>query len=497
MTDAAHDRFLRVYCPTHKTTFTTAGGHSILCESGGESLAKNFPYDSAWEYCCVCRTYWPVDLFRSNKGRKECPVCNRRIAQSYLCDECNLLTLEPDAPAHLKRFSIPPNGSQPLPCPGCLAVVKSALHPHHCTEAEVDFLTARHACPFCEELIARQEVTAQQGLSTPPVSLPLREKGVSVKPRSQAAMSRSKPIENPALTLPTSRPPVADFVPTRTLPPPQSHAVVRGKISKKIVIAGAVVAVIVVLYTVAVILRVTSSPRENEIKDSPPQGMTYVPGGEFMMGRDNGDEFERPQHKVSVKPFYIDLYETTCEEYDKFIRATGHAPPASWKKGKYPEGAARQPVTGVDWDDANAYAAWSGKRLPTEEEWEFAARGSDGRLYPWGNEWKSEAANADTSSQGGMVEIGKQAAGKAAYGSFDMAGNAWEWTASDLKAYPGGQLPAKLPDNLKVIRGGSWQEDRTQVTATYRGYWPARGNQDYKRTGFRCVKDVSSKAVPE
>ena len=131
--------------------------------------------------------------------------------------------------------------------------------------------------------------------------------------------------------------------------------------------------------------------------------MVYVPGSTFLMGRDDGDEYERPAHSVSVNPFYIDESEVTCEQYAEFVKATGQPAPASWVGGSYPPGHARRPVTGVSWVAANAYALWAGKRLPTEEEWEFAARGTDRRLYPWGSEWKAGLANADTSSRQEMA----------------------------------------------------------------------------------------------
>src|SRR5262249_40579891 len=111
-----------------------------------------------------------------------------------------------------------------------------------------------------------------------------------------------------------------------------------------------------------------------------PNGMVFVPGGTFEMGRDNGDEFERPAHTVKVKPFFLDRTEVTNEEYHRFVAATGHRPPANWAGGKIPEGQARFPVVNVSWEDANAYARWANKRLPTEAEWEFAARGTDGRI---------------------------------------------------------------------------------------------------------------------
>jgi serine/threonine protein kinase/formylglycine-generating enzyme required for sulfatase activity len=223
---------------------------------------------------------------------------------------------------------------------------------------------------------------------------------------------------------------------------------------------------------------------------SPPAHMAYVPGSEFTMGNDAGDESEKPSHKVTVKPFFLDLYEVTCEEYEKFIRGTKRRPPTTWVNGHYPSGWERRPVTGVSWDDANAYAKWAGKRLPTEEEWEFAARGSDGRLYPWGSEWKDGAANAGPTSLGHVIAVGTLSTEVSPFGAIDMVGNAWEWTASDFVAYPSGTLPRQVTSTLKVIRGGCFLSRPDQVTATIRVGWPARGGNEYDNTGFRCAKDI-------
>jgi formylglycine-generating enzyme required for sulfatase activity len=223
-----------------------------------------------------------------------------------------------------------------------------------------------------------------------------------------------------------------------------------------------------------------------------PAGMVDVAGGEFLMGTNAGqDEYVKPAHAVTVKPFYIDIYEVTCEDYQKFVKATSHRIPPNWINGQFPNGATKQPVTGVDWDDANAYARWAGKRLPTEEEWEFAARGTDGRRYPWGNEWKNEAANAANTAHRHLAEVGEHSQGASPFGAFDMVGNAWEWTASPLTPYPGGHLPPQGAGELMVIRGGSWQSDKASATTTYRWGWPARGGKDYRNTGFRCAKNVT------
>lgn len=229
---------------------------------------------------------------------------------------------------------------------------------------------------------------------------------------------------------------------------------------------------------------------------APPQGMAYVPGTEFTMGNDAGDRSERPQHKVTVKPFFIDLHEVTCEEYDKFIRATSRQPPATWADAHYPSGWERRPVTGINWDDASAYAEWAGKRLPTEQEWEFAARGSDGRLYPWGIEWKDGSANAGPASPGHVVDVGTYPAGVSPFGPVDMVGNAWEWTASDFVAYPGSRLSGQATGTLKVIRGGCFLSRPDQATATIRVGWPARGGNEYDNTGFRCAKDPPATSQP-
>jgi formylglycine-generating enzyme required for sulfatase activity len=221
--------------------------------------------------------------------------------------------------------------------------------------------------------------------------------------------------------------------------------------------------------------------------------MVRIPGGEFFMGSDrvNADQQEKPAHKATVTAFYIDATEVTCEDYQNFVKATGHKAPAKWLGGSCPSGDVRKPVTGVDWYDASAYAKWANKRLPTEEEWEFAARGIDGRRYPWGNEWKDEAANAATTAHKHLAEVGEHKEGASPFGAFDMVGNAWEWTASKLVPYPGGRLAQEASEDLRVIRGGSWQSDKDSATTTYRFGWPASGGKDYDNTSFRCARDVT------
>lgn len=210
--------------------------------------------------------------------------------------------------------------------------------------------------------------------------------------------------------------------------------------------------------------------------------MIAIEGGSFKLGRDEGnDQFgnpippeETPANLVTVKPFYIAKYELTSREYAEFLQATGTKPPLNWKPGN--EGAADLPVTGLDWNDANEYCKWRAKkegkpyRLPTEEEWEFAARGSENRLYPWGAIWEPGIANTRelTGGTGTMLSVISQTLTKdvSPFGVIAMAGNASEWTASDAKLYPGNE--AELEKGLKIAKGGNYGSGKATSAATFR-----------------------------
>ena len=233
-----------------------------------------------------------------------------------------------------------------------------------------------------------------------------------------------------------------------------------------------------------------------EIKASnpqnPPSGMVYLPGGTFKMGRNDGDDYEKPAHDVTIKPIFIDIYEVTNAEYLKFVEATGYKPPLTWKGNVIPEGGERKPVTNVNYYDAEAYAKWAGKRLPTEEEWEYAARGNDGRLFPWGGDkWDKDKALANANATAkSLTDVGSYKDGVSPFGIYDMAGNAWEWTSTPLAAYPEGKLPEVPVKETMVIRGGCYLSGLDGVAATYRGFVRKTGEESYKQTGFRCVKDL-------
>ncbi len=220
------------------------------------------------------------------------------------------------------------------------------------------------------------------------------------------------------------------------------------------------------------------------------QGMIMISGGDFKMGRDDGDpknNYEKPAHPVTIKPFFIDKYEVTNEQFAEFVRQTRRQPPNHWGGGNFPAGEANFPVVNITWNDANDYAQWAGKRLPTEAEWEFAARGKDGRIYPYGNEWKPKYSNAAEDGYRKARAVGSYPEGASPFGAMDMAGNVAEWTASDYKPYPGSK--AEPQDGFKILRGGAFNTKANQQTATDRYFEPPTKTLDY--VGFRCVKDVN------
>lgn len=363
----------------------------------------------------------------------------------------------------------------------------------------------------------------------PPIPSLIKEKTVEVKPapppfvppppvKQEAVQSKPAapppPIQSPVKPAPPPLPPTEDLRPQQALSPEKrqlesfiassvaatdavdENLTKRKSAGKRWLLIGGIGGLVVMAAGLFWWMRSggqTPQPAKPTAQSNlaAPTGMVYVPGGELMMGNDAGEAQERPAHKVVVQPFFIDRNEVTCEEYAKFVAATGHRAPMTWPDGHYPDGAAHHPITGVDWDDANAFAAWVGKRLPTEQEWEFAARGTEGRRYPWGNEWRPNQANDISSGLNQTANVGSYPSGASPFGANDLVGNAWEWTASDYVPYPGGQLPQANPSgNLKVIRGSAFGGDQAHATTTFRMGWPMRGAEDYSKTGFRCVKDA-------
>jgi len=227
-------------------------------------------------------------------------------------------------------------------------------------------------------------------------------------------------------------------------------------------------------------------------KISPIDGapMVLIPAGEFQMGSNDGGDSEKPVHTVYLDAFYMDVYEVTNARYKKFMDATGHKAPAYWSNSKF--NSPDQPVVSVSWHDAKAYCDWAGKRLPTEAEWEKAARGGlVGRKYPWGDNLTHDDANY--SGTGGKDTWEKPApVGSFApngYGLYDMAGNVWEWCADwyDIGYYaksPRGNPTGPSSGTYRVLRGGSWYYG--PATCAWRSATTSAG-PPYGDGGFRCV----------
>ena len=208
-----------------------------------------------------------------------------------------------------------------------------------------------------------------------------------------------------------------------------------------------------------------------------PRGMVYVAGGQVTLGSLVAVD-ENPVHTAVVAPFFIDIAPVTCSDYARFVSATGHRAPKDWRDGRMVPSRADHPVVWLSWSDAAAYAEWAGKRLPTESEWELAARGTDGRQYPWGDDFDGSRCNCRATGIGRTTPVRRFPDGVSPAGCYDMAGNAWEWTAS----WHG-------PDRQRrVLRGGAWGSGPMTVRAVYRGRdYPGYWSNTY---GVRCAKSV-------
>ena len=236
--------------------------------------------------------------------------------------------------------------------------------------------------------------------------------------------------------------------------------------------------------------------------------MLYVPQGAFTMGSDadaallecqkyrtdcQRDWFvaEEPVHTVTLDAFWIDQTEVTNGKYAKCEQAGACKPPSqnkSYARDSYYGNSdyAEYPVIYVDWDQAKAYCAWAGARLPSEAEWEKAARGTDGRTYPWGEGIDKSYANYG-GDVGDTTRVGTYESGKSPYGALDMAGNVWEWVNDWYKAYPGNTVAdSSFGETYQVLRGGSWGDvDFSTRSADRLGLTPDVTSDDL---GFRCVR---------
>jgi formylglycine-generating enzyme required for sulfatase activity len=240
-----------------------------------------------------------------------------------------------------------------------------------------------------------------------------------------------------------------------------------------------------------------------------PAGMVLIPKGPFYIGSSEKDidwiveTFfaesrdwyldETPSQALYLNQFFIDKYEVTVGKYQKFLEETRRTKPKFLNNSRY--NSPNQPIIGVTWQDAADYCSWLGKRLPKEVEWEKAARGDDGRRYPWGNSIDSKKANVRGTKDSFRYSspVGNFPEGQSPYGVMDMAGNAFEWTQDWYKPLPGNESENDLYNQrLKVIKGGSWKANMDLARSALRGKQFPHQSADH--VGFRCVKSTDKTA---
>jgi len=188
--------------------------------------------------------------------------------------------------------------------------------------------------------------------------------------------------------------------------------------------------------------------------------LVRVPSGPFLIGSEDSQAFvdEAPLHKVDMEEFWIGKHAVTNEQFDRFVSLTGYQAGTDWRDPGAQLGP-RAPVVQVSWKDALAYCTWAGLRLPTEAEWEKAARGTDGRKFPWGNQWEPDRAWFFENSEGRIHPVDSRPQGASPYGCLNLAGNIWEWTSSVYRPYPynpsDGREDPESPEP-RISRGGAW-----------------------------------------
>jgi formylglycine-generating enzyme required for sulfatase activity len=238
----------------------------------------------------------------------------------------------------------------------------------------------------------------------------------------------------------------------------------------------------------------TSSPTPARTKKDTPIAFDWVtiPAGEFLMGSDKqkdsmAQDDETPQHQVYLPEYRITRIPVTNAQYKLFVDATGHSAPEHWKNGCIPDGKENHPVANVSWRDAQTFCKWAGVRMSSEAEWEKAAGGTDGCIWPWGDE-APDNNRCNFNNKNGTTPVGAYPAGASPYGCLDMAGNVWEWTSSEFVGYPydpddGREDPQG--DARRVLRGGAFYDYGGDLRCAYRN----RNHPDdgYDFIGFRVV----------
>ena len=233
--------------------------------------------------------------------------------------------------------------------------------------------------------------------------------------------------------------------------------------------------------------------------------MIFIPAGEFLMGSvpnvnqaTQTDEY--PQHNLYLPDYYMAKTPVTKAQYAVFVQVMGYRPPTRWENGQPPTDKQDHPVVYVSWDDAAAYCHWLSKhtglvyRLPTEAEWEKAARGTDGRIYPWGNQWDSSRCNTPENGLNDTTPVEAYPDGASPYGLLDMVGNVWEWCATkQVKPYPYDVKEDQWDEDYlendvsRALRCGSFYDYKSYARCASRWFEP-QGCRS-KKIGFRVVLD--------
>lgn len=254
---------------------------------------------------------------------------------------------------------------------------------------------------------------------------------------------------------------------------------------------------------------------DNIIRPADEMIMVYVPSGTFQMGSSQEDidaalalcdqypnawkecerdwfELEYPQHSVSIDNYWIDSTEVTNSQYNRCVEAGNCQPSRLANQPAY--NGVDYPVAGVPWQDTVDYCAWAGGRLPTEQEWEYAARGSQSNIFPWGDDFRCDGGNLydpNTGCEDGFTQpapVGSYLSGKSWCGAYDMTGNVWEWVADEFCDYPSNattEVVQPISTNSHILRGGSWGYPPAFSRSAYR--YPVPPETDYLAVGFRCT----------
>ena len=220
-----------------------------------------------------------------------------------------------------------------------------------------------------------------------------------------------------------------------------------------------------------------------------PGEMVLIPAGEFIMGSDleRIPPLEVPEHTVDLPSYYIDVYEVTHGEWIRFLTENDYVPQGDWRRF-YNIGKEDHPVGNVTWEDAKTYCEATGKRLPTEAEWEKAGRGTDGLKYPWGEVWEPQSSNTEELGMRNSLEVGEIPEDKSPFGVFDMMGNAQEWTANELEPYPDNpnRRDESFRRNFMAVRGGSYAMRGRSMSLYMRSAYLLDAQYGI---GFRCARD--------